>query len=178
MSWPATRPDPPQLPHFGDERETLRGFLDFYRAELIDRAFGLTQDQLQIALPPSTLTLSRLIAHMALVEHSWFTYRFDGEERGEPFDSFDFDADPDAEMTYGQSMSIDELLAYFNAAVEDARAREAAAESLDQSSVRAHPTDGEKWSLRWIMVHMIEEYARHCGHADLIRESIDGDTVD
>ena len=178
MPWPENRPDEPSIDPYAGERETLRQFLDFYRMALLDRAWGLTHEQLQVNLPPSTLTLSRLIGHMTLVEESWFRVRFDGEEPGERSAGFDFDTDPDAEMTHAQTLSIDELLANFHDAVADSRAREAAAESLDQISVRAHPRDGEKWTLRWIMVHMIEEYARHCGHADFIRESIDGDTCD
>ncbi|MDH4277959.1 MAG: DinB family protein [Acidimicrobiia bacterium] len=177
MSWPETRPSPPPIDNHADEREMLRHFLDYYRAALIDRAWGLTVEQLQIALPPSTLTLSRLIGHMTLVEEHWFRVRFDGEDFSERSAAFDFDADPDAEMTHAQSLSIDELIAAFEAAVADARAREEAVESLDQVSRRSHPRTGETWNLRWIMVHMIEEYARHCGHADFIRESIDGDTA-
>ncbi len=155
----------------------LREFLDFYRGALIDRAWGLSHQQLQVALPPSTLTLSRLIGHMAVVEENWFKVRFDGEEWGELSASFDFESDPDAEMTHAQTLSVEDLLAWFERAVADSRAREAAAGSLDQISVRSHPRSGQQWNLRWIMVHMIEEYARHCGHADLIRESIDGDTA-
>ncbi len=177
MSWPEARPAPPPIDTHAGEREMLRQFLDYYRAALVDRAWGLTTDQLQVKLPPSTLTLSRLIGHMALVEEHWFRVRFDGEEFSERSASFDFDADPDAEMTHAQSVSIDALIAAFETACEDARIREAAAESLDQESKRPHPRTGETWNLRWIMVHMIEEYARHCGHADFIRESIDGDTA-
>jgi len=155
----------------------LNAFLDYYRAALLDRAWGLSEEQLQIVLPPSTLTLSRLIGHMAGVETWWFADRFAGEDEDELSASFDWEADADAEMTYAQSLPIEDLLAWFNSACDDSRARVTAAESLDQESVQAHPRDGNTWNLRWIMVHMIEEYARHCGHADLIRESIDGNTV-
>ncbi len=177
MPWPETRPAPPSIDNHAGEREMLRQFLDYYRWALLDRAWGLSREQLQIKLPPSTLTLSRLIGHMALVEENWFRVRLDGEEETAWTASLDFDADPDAEMTDAQTFAIDELLDKFQAAVDDSRAREAAAESLDQVSVGSHPRTGETWNLRWIMVHMIEEYARHCGHADLIRESIDGDTA-
>jgi uncharacterized damage-inducible protein DinB len=177
MSWPEDRPAPPSIDTHAGERETLRQFLDFYRAALLDRAWGLTVEQLQIVQPPSTLTLSRLIGHMTLVEEHWFRVRFDGEDLSERSASFDFDVDPDAEMTHAQSLSIDDLTTSFEAACEDSRAREAAAKTLDQASRRSHPRTGETWNLRWIMVHMIEEYARHCGHADFIRESIDGDTA-
>ncbi len=177
MSWPATRPEPPDIDHYGAEREALRQFLDYYRSALVDRAWGLTNEQLQITLPPSTLTLSRLIAHMAVVEAWWFREQLDGEDPDELVASLDFDADADAEMTHGQNLETEALLEWFWASVEDSRRREAQAASLDQISVGSHPRSGERWNLRWIMIHMIEEYARHCGHADLIRESIDGDTA-
>jgi uncharacterized damage-inducible protein DinB len=154
----------------------LLAFLDFYRAALVDRALELTHEQLNIGHPPSSLTLSRLIGHMALVEYTWFRERFAGDEIPEPFAALDWDADRDAEMTLAQTWSIDELLAQFSAAVADSRARIDTASSLNQLSIHTN-REGEQWSLRWILVHMIEEYARHCGHADLIRESIDGDVV-
>jgi len=169
-----TRPDPPPIPLQADDRTTLLAFLDFYRAALVDRAYGLTHDQLQIRHPPSTLTLSRLLGHMAGVERWWFQDRFAGEEMPEPFASLDWEADADAEMALAQTWPVDELFAQFELAVADSRLRVDAAPSLDQLSARTNP-DGEHWSLRWIVVHMIEEYARHCGHADFIRESIDGD---
>ncbi|MDH3294103.1 MAG: DinB family protein [Acidimicrobiia bacterium] len=179
MTWPhESPPPPPDIPNHGSELETLNAFLDYYRSALVDRAWGLTHAQLQIALPPSTLTLSRLIGHMAGVEYWWFADRFAGAEPDPVATSLDWDADPDAEMTYAQTLSIEELLAWFNRACDDSRGRVAAAGSLDQLSSRPHPRHGHHWNLRWILVHMIEEYARHCGHADLIRESIDGSTVD
>ncbi|MEZ5246974.1 MAG: DinB family protein [Acidimicrobiales bacterium] len=170
------RPEPPPIPRQADERTTLNAFLDFYRAALLDRAHGLSATQLRASLPPSTLSLSRLIGHMAFVEAVWFRERFDGDAMPEPWASLDFAADHDAEMTLAQSWSREQLVAVFEEAVADARARVTRAASLDDLSSRTHPS-GEHWSLRWILVHMIEEYARHCGHADLIRESIDGDTL-
>jgi len=168
-----SRPDQPNIPLQADEREMLSAFLDYYRSELIDRAWGLDHAQLQIALPPATLTLSRLIGHMLMVEDVWFRVRFLGLEAAEPFASLDWDSDRDAEMTIAQAWTPDELRDRFDKVVADSRDRVAAAGSLDDLSVADQ--NGEHWSLRWILVHMIEEYARHCGHADLIRESIDGD---
>jgi len=152
----------------------LTAFLDYYRADFLDRAYGLTSAQLQVSLPPSTLSLSRLIGHMTLVEYSWFQDRFDGKGEPEPYASLGWEADIDAEMTLAETWETQELLERFKAAVADSRARESAAESLDQLSAQTN-RDGEHWSLRWILIHMVEEYARHCGHADLIRQSIDGD---
>lgn len=170
------RPPAPRIPTHADERTTLVAFLDFYRASLLDRAWGLDHAQLQIALPPSSLTLSRLIGHMAKVESIWFQQRFAGEDPPPMWASLDWEADVDAEMTLAQSWTTEELLANFGAAVDDSRSRLAAVESLDELSVATN-AEGERWDMRWILVHMIEEYARHCGHADFIRESIDGNTA-
>lgn len=169
------RPAQPDIPLQATEPEMLSAFLDYYRADLIDRAWGLDHAQLQIALPTSTLTLARLIGHMAMVEDIWFRVRFAGLEPSEPFAGLDWDADSDAEMTLAQTWTVEELHRHFDRAVADSRRRVEAVSSLDDLSVVER--DGNHWSMRWILVHMIEEYARHCGHADLIRESIDGDTA-
>ena len=167
------RPPIPSIPKHADERTMLLAFLANYRADLLDRAWGLDEAQLQQTLPPSTLSIGRLLSHMAMVEYNWFKVRLDGEEMHEIFSSLDWDTDRDAEMTLSSTMSVDELVTLYKQAISDSDARIAAASSLDQLSVVER--DGEPWNLRWILVHMIEEYARHCGHADLIRESIDGD---
>lgn len=172
-----TRPPAPHLPLQGDERTQLTAFLDFYRGALIDRAYGLSDEQLQVAHPPATLTLSRLMGHMAMVEATWFLERFSGLPPTEPWASLDWDADFDAEMTLAQTWSGEELVARLNESIGKSQDVVAATESLDQLSVNGHPATGEKWDLRWILIHMIEEYARHCGHADLIREAIDGDVL-
>lgn len=169
------RPEPPTIPLAADERTMLLAFLDFYRAALADRAWGLDHAQLQQTHPPTTLTLARLIGHMAMVEESWFRDRFDGQAPQAIWTDLDWDADPDAEMTLAETWSVEELMTRFTEAAEDTNRRIAEASSLDQLSVMTN-ADGERWSLRWILIHMIEEYARHCGHADLIRESIDGDS--
>jgi uncharacterized damage-inducible protein DinB len=170
------RPALPPIPLQSDERTMLLAFLDFYRAALIDRASELTHKQLNARHPPSSLTLSRLIGHMALVEYDWFRDRFAGEEVPDPFATLDWDSDSDAEMTLAQTWSVDELFARFNMAVVDSRARVEPVTSLDELTTRPD-RQGQHRSLRYILIHMIEEYARHCGHADLIRESIDGDIV-
>ncbi len=169
-----TRPEAPDIPFAADERTMLLAFLDFYRAALKDRAWGLDHEQLQRTLAPSTLTLSRIIGHMAWVEDLWFSVRFSGEEPLALWAGIDWDADGDGEMTLAQSWSVEELMAHFDAATDDSNRRTAASSSLDQLSSQPTWTE-ERWDLRWILIHMIEEYARHCGHADFIRESIDGD---
>lgn len=156
----------------------LNSFLDYYRAALLDRAYGLNEEQLATPLAPSSLTIGGLISHMAMVEYNWYRHRFAGHEMHEIFTSLDWDANPDAEMALAATMSVDELLRLFDDSVRDSRQRVKNAASLDDLSVKDRNGDGERWNLRWIMIHMIEEYARHCGHADLIRESIDGDTCE
>jgi uncharacterized damage-inducible protein DinB len=176
-----SRPEPPTIPLQAEEVPTLLAFLDYYRAALLDRAYGLDAEQLCLTHPPTTLSLARLLGHMAYVEQIWFVERFDGEDLTDPWVGLDWERDVDAEMTMAERWSPDELRARFDDAVADSRARVAAALSrtdggLDAVSSRAY-RNGEHWNLRWILVHMIEEYARHCGHADLIRESIDGDVA-
>lgn len=171
-----TRPSSPDVPIAADEITTLNAFLDFYRAELLDRAWGLDHEQLQQTTAASTLSLARLVGHMTGVEMGWFLEKFDGEAAPAHVEALDWDADPDAEMTRAESLIPEELIAEFEAQCADSRQRTAAATSLDQLSAGTSRS-GEHFSLRWILVHMIEEYARHCGHADFIRESIDGDTA-
>ena len=166
---------PPEV-RDGDERATLTAMLDYYRAVLARKATGLDPEQLQRTVGASTLTIGGLVKHMALVEHTWFRGRFTGSAASEPWASAAGDDDPDWEMTSAAGATADELLELFAREVADARAITDAAPSLDALA----PTTGQSSpvNLRWILVHMIEEYARHCGHADLIREAIDGATGD
>jgi uncharacterized damage-inducible protein DinB len=147
-------------------------FLDWYRAVLIRKGDGLTPEQLTATLGPSTLTIGRLIRHMTLVEDSWFDNRFAGQPEREPWASAPWDDDRDWEMTTADGLSFDELRIDFDAAC--ARSREIVGTADDLSAIAVTPSRHGYESLRWILVHMIEEYARHCGHADLIREMIDG----
>jgi hypothetical protein len=157
-------------PHFGTERETLRAFLDFHRATLAIKCRGLTDDQLrERSVPPSTLTLLGLVRHMAEVERAWFRRTF--EDREAPMvwsDEVDFQAAYDAS---GSSRS--EAFAAWEAEVARSRAVEAAVESLDSAGYQ--PRWEEEVSLRMVMVHVLLDYARHNGHADLLRERIDGE---
>ncbi len=166
--------DRPSTPKTGGERETLTAFLDRYRATLAWKCEGLDPEQLAArSTPPSTLSLLGLVRHMGEVEAGWFR-RFHGEEftyRYATPDNWDLDFDG----AIGEQALVTEALAYWNGAIEHAR-EIVAAHDLDDTFTR--PRDGvdRAYSLRWILVHMIEEYARHCGHADLIREAIDGST--
>jgi len=163
------------MTHAPDERTALIEFLDIHRLEFHERCWGLTDEQLRQTTAPSDLTLGALVKHMALVEHSWFEHRFAGMEEREPWASAPWDDDVDWEMTTAAGDTGTQLFTLFVEACQRSSAIVAGTESLAQLSVR-RDHDGKQWNLRWIMVHMIGEYARHLGHADLIRESIDGVT--
>jgi uncharacterized damage-inducible protein DinB len=159
---------------YDDERTMLVAFLDYHRATLLWKASGLTQAQLAQPLAPSTLTIGGLVKHLALVEDSWFTERFAGQSEPEPWAGVDWDADPDWEHHSAADDSPEDLLGLYTAACERSRTVCAAAESLDQHSVVGDRETNAPFTLRWILLHMIEETARHNGHVDLLRESIDG----
>ena len=168
--------DPRTEPHpAADERTMLEGFLDYHRATLKMKVAGLTQDQLAQTTAASTLTLAGLLKHMALVEDSWFTERFAGRPMPAPFDTVDWDADPDWEFRTAADDAPDWLVRRYDESCERSRAVVAAAASLDQEAVAGRRrSDDAPFTLRWILCHMIEETARHNGHADLLRETVDG----
>ena len=157
------------------ERTTLLAFLDYQRAVLARKVEGLTDEQARwAACPPSDLTLLGLIRHMADVERNWFRRSLLAEDAPPIFygaahphgdDDGDFHAPPGA--------TVSEALARLRVEIEVAN-RNIAAASLDDIERR----ERSNYSLRWILVHMIEEYARHCGHADLLRQAVDGATGD
>jgi hypothetical protein len=167
----ATPPERSLPPTEAAEREMLTSFLDCQRATLAVKCAGLTAGQLRLqAVPPSHLSLLGLVRHMAEVERNWFCPVLDGQPMGTIFTQ---GFDPEA--AFSGAADADAAEAFTVWAAECARAREltAAAPSLDVTGDR----DGRgTFSLRWILIHMIEEYARHNGHADLIRERIDGAT--
>lgn len=168
------RLDPPLS---ADELATLRGFLDFHRRTLLLKTDGLDQEQLARTHAPSTMTLGGLLKHLALVEDSWFGEVLAGHDPSEPWASVDWDADRDWEWHSAGADTPEELRALLRDAIDrsDAIVDQLGADPA-RHAVRAHRRTGEPISLRWILVHMIEEYARHNGHADLLRESIDGVT--
>ena len=153
----------------GDERTILASYLDWHRQTLLLKCAGLNAEQLKLkAVEPSNLTLLGLVRHMAEVERWWFRRRAAGLDLTdlyctEEYEDGDFDLVPDADA--------ERDFATFNNECELARA---AVADLPLDHVFEHPR-GTK-SLRWVYVHMIEEYARHNGHADLLRERIDGVT--
>jgi len=155
-----------------DETTTLNQFLDFYRAVVYRKLNGLTAEQAHSpALPPSTLTIGGIVKHLALVEDTWVQETLHGRELPEPWQSAPFDDDPDWDFHSAPNDSPEELLDLYTQAC--ARSRDAAAGlSLEHEAVGT--LKGEPFSLRRIIVHMIEEVARHAGHADLLREALDG----
>jgi uncharacterized damage-inducible protein DinB len=169
------RPEPPPA---GDEAATLLGFLDYQRATLAWKARGLDADQLRASIAPTTMTLGGLLKHLALVEDQWFSVFLHGREYHAPWDTVDWQADNDWDWHSAADDPVEELWAVWEAAVE--RSRTAVAEvlaggDLGRLALRSWK-DGRTPNLRWIVTHMIEEYARHNGHADLLREAIDGQT--
>jgi hypothetical protein len=168
MTWTApgiSRQDPPFAT---DERTMLESWLDYHRATLLWKCANLTGDQLiQRSAPPAKLSLLGLVRHMSDVERWWFRRGFRGEDIGGIY-WIDADSDPDFDLVDAGNAEAD--FATFEAECELAR-KAAEGASLDDTF---HSRRGHEISLRWIYVHMIEEYARHNGHADLLREAIDG----
>jgi hypothetical protein len=123
------------------------------------------------------MTLGGLLSHMAFVEDHWFSGSLHANDRAEPWSTADWRADPDWDWHWAEGKTPDELMAIWDAAVDRSRALVADAIAdggLGQLAKRTWP-DGRAPSLRWILLHMIEEYARHNGHADILREAVDGE---
>lgn len=164
--------DLPGIPRTGSELESLMGFLDYQRAVIARKVEGLDPNQLVRRLEPSTLTLGGIIQHLTEVERWWFRDVFSAEA-GLGYRWSEEDPDGDFELEPGTT--ADQLVSGYQREIE--RCREAiTGRSLD--SLAANPPGGRDVSLRWILVHMVEETARHAGHADLLRESIDRATGD
>ncbi len=161
-----------------DEAETLEGFLEYQRATLLWKCQGVDSEGLRLTVAASSMTLGGILKHMAFVEDHWFGRFLHGHEHGPPWDTVDWAADPDWEWHSAADDSPGQLLALWQGSVDRSRSLIAASlldGGLGQKARRSWP-DGRSPSLRWILCHMIEEYARHNGHADLLRESVDGST--
>ncbi|MFG2319046.1 DinB family protein [Streptomyces tendae] len=162
-------------PTDADERAMLEGWLEYHRQTLDWKCEGLTDEQLRTAaVAPSTLSLMGLVRHMAEVERSWYRRVLAAEDAGPIYYS---DEDPDGEFRLTASDTFAEARATWQAEIEAAR-RNAVGVPLGEPTRGRHLRTGERYTLRWIHTHMIEEYARHNGHADLIRERLDGATGD
>ncbi|MFG3052397.1 DinB family protein [Kitasatospora sp. NPDC048239] len=169
MTTTTPRIDPPFA---ADETAMLTAWLDFHRATLAVKCEGLTPEQLRLrSVPPSGLSLLGLVRHMAEVERHWFQ----GILLGGSFETGHYwtEADPDGDFDNVDTADAEQDFATWRAEVDAARR---AAEGLPLETVGKQLRRGEEVTLRWILVHMIEEYARHNGHADLLRELVDGVT--
>jgi uncharacterized damage-inducible protein DinB len=169
------RPEPPLA---ADETATLLGFLDFHRSTLAWKCAGLDAAGMSATVGVSSMTLGGLLKHLAYVEDDWTARWLHGRDRPPPWDAVDWAADPDWDWHSAAEDTPEQLRAFWQEAVDraDALIAQALADGgLDGLARRTWP-DGRAPSLRWILVHLIEEYARHNGHADLLRESVDGST--
>ena len=171
--WVDPADDPrPQGPVLGDERATLLDYLGSYRLTLEMKCAGLTAQELATrSVPPSNLSLLGLVRHLAQVEQSWFRRCMAGEDVPYLYRTAD-DRDADFTGAVGDDDVVADAWARWREEVSNAEDFVDTAESLDL--VSADPD--EPINLREVLVHLIEEYARHCGHADLLRECIDGAT--
>ncbi|MGV9264134.1 DinB family protein [Kitasatospora sp. NPDC003701] len=164
------RPEPPMA---ASETVMLTAWLDFHRATLARKCEGLTADQLRLrSVPPSSLSLLGLVRHLAEVERYWFRIVLLGEEPG-PAGLYWSAEHPDGDFDLLDAADAEADFATWQTQIAAARA---ACEGLSLDTVGKRPREGREVTLRWILVHMIEEYARHNGHADLLRELVDGVT--
>ncbi len=169
------RTEPPLA---GDEGETLLGFLDYQRLTFAWKCDGVDAVGLRTTVAASTMTLGGMLKHLAYVEDDWFGRSVHGLEKDAPWNTVDWKADPDWEWHSAADDPPEQLIALWSNSVARARVRIAGALAdggMGRLAKRSFP-DGGTPSLRWILCHMIEEYARHNGHADLLREAIDGQT--
>ncbi|WP_250034477.1 DinB family protein [Paractinoplanes maris] len=169
MTWTAPDVERPLPPRPAKERESLDGFLELHRATLLHKCAGLDGEQLtRRPVPSSRLSLLGLVRHLTEVERIWFRFRFAGEPLGPLYEGV-----PDADFELVDAARAEQDLATYLEQVEIVR-RTVRDRPLDETFVFGK--ERKTCDLRWVYVHMIEEYARHNGHADLIRELIDGTT--
>ena len=155
-----------RVPFTGAEKESLQVSLDRHRDAILWKLEGLGDDDLRRQMTPSGTSLLGLIKHLAAVEYGWFCDTFGRETEPLPFD----DDDPDADVRIRPDETTEEVLAFY------ARARAAADQTIEELEVEDTGTAwfGEAVTLRWVLIHMVEETARHAGHVDILRELIDG----
>jgi uncharacterized damage-inducible protein DinB len=161
------RSDPPPK---GDELEVLGGFLDFLREAIVIKVTGVDDDDLRHPMTPSGVSLLGIVKHLAYVERWWFARTFSGLDVAFPFT----DDDPHADWRIEPDDRTEVILDLYRTEIERARAVVAASRPDDLSAKEGR--HGGPYSLRWIMTHMIEETGRHAGHADILREQLDGAT--
>jgi uncharacterized damage-inducible protein DinB len=176
-----TEPTTPRVdpPYAADEVTMLRAFLGYYRATVRRQAEGLTHRQLLTRLEPSTMTLGGMLKHLAYAEYWWLPMVMEGRDHEGVWATGDWANDDDWDWHSADQDTTETLFDHFDAAIRESDRiidHTVAERGLDAESARPTHRTGEPFTLRWILVHLIEEYARHAGHADLIRESIDGAT--
>ncbi|POH72013.1 DinB family protein [Arthrobacter glacialis] len=165
---PDTRTGPPFM---AGERESLEAWLEFYRATLPIKVGGLTASQLcQAAVPPSSMTIAGIVRHLSDVERYWFSNVAAGSAEVARYKAENSDADFN---DYSEAQALADVAAYTE---ELASVRELAAAVTDLDAPLPALRHGQQLNLRWVYTHMIEEYARHLGHVDLLRECVDGRT--
>jgi hypothetical protein len=157
------------------ERDALAQYLDYQRETILLKTEDLTRQQLATTIPTSDLTLAGILYHLAFVEESWMEDDFSGLPVREPWNGVDWDADPDWEFRTATTLDPGALRQRYMDACERSRVVAEKAASLDELSVKPLRS-GARFTLRWVLLHLIEETARHAGHADLLREAIDGRT--
>jgi uncharacterized damage-inducible protein DinB len=163
------RTEPPSV---ADERTSLTAWLDYQRATLLLKCEGLSDEQLRRPMVASGTSLLGLVKHLTEVEHGWFVNTFAQLDEPPVFITED---DPEADMTATADETVQQLVEGYRAACARSREIVARAGSLDE--VVPHHHLG-RVDLRWVLTHMIEETARHNGHADILREQLDGSTGD
>lgn len=165
--------DRPEPPTNASEETTLLGFLDFLRATVAMKTSGLDDEQLHTRSTCSTMTLGGLLKHLALVESYWFIAVLSRQEAPRPWGALEWQDDPDWEWTSAADQTGEQLRTLWQDSVVRSRAAWAGFRATNDLGTTL-PRGDDRVSARWVLAHMIEEYARHCGHADLLREAIDG----
>ena len=159
-----------RVPFTGGEKESLRVALDRHRGAILWKLEGLDDEQLRRSMVPSGTSLLGLVKHLAAVEYGWFCDTFGRPAEPMPFD----EDDPDADLRVEPDETTADVLAFYG------RAQAAADQAIDEVGLEETGMAwfGEPVTMRWVLIHMVEETARHAGHADILRELIDGMTGD
>jgi uncharacterized damage-inducible protein DinB len=159
-----------RVPFTGEEKESLHVSLDRHRDAVLWKLEGLDDAALRRVMTPSGTSLLGLVKHLGAVEYSWFCETFGRETEPLPFD----DNDENADLRVRSDATTADIVAFYG------RARAAADQVIDDLDINETGTAwfGEQVSLRWVLIHMVEETARHAGHVDILRELIDGMTGD
>ena len=158
--------------HTADERAMLTGMLDWYRAGVLAKVDRMGQSDATSSPLRSGTTAAGLVKHLALVEDNWVTHGLAAQPEPEPWASAPFDADPDWEFHSANAEPLADSVAIYRSACERSR-QVTRALSLDDTGVNKR---GREFSLRFVLLHLIEETARHLGHLDVLRELADGQT--